>query len=145
MWWFLFKFWKEIAIVMIIVSAMGATYGFVKHYEGLKNSERELKGQITILKEDVKEFDETIKGLGLEMEENRQDVNRYIRTIKRLQVITNEIQSKYNILLEKINNVKLPLNTDGTLSEPVILIHPGLPTEYLELKAASGDSNKGNP
>lgn len=145
MWWFIFKFWKEIAIVMIIVSAMVATYSFVKHYEGLKNSERELKGQITILQEDIQQFDETIKGLGLEMEENKQNVSRYIQTIKRLQVITNEIQSKYNVLLEKINNVKLPLNNDGTLSEPVILIHPGLPTEYLELKAASDDSNKGNP
>lgn len=143
--WFALKFWKEIFIVLIVISLVASAYGFKVHYDGLKADKLKLTSEIAVLKDDIGEFSSTITGLDMKMRETNADITRYINTIKKLQHITNEIQSKYNTLLEKIDNVKLPLNNNGTLSKPVILIHPGLPSEYLEFKATQGNSDKGNP
>jgi hypothetical protein len=141
MFWFLLRNWQAISIGVILIAMLGGGAYVGVHYKGLLDDKKVSEQKIAQLERDINDFDAAIVRLNKTMKENSADLDRYINTIKRLQNITNDIQERYNSLLEKMNNAKLPLNDNGTLSEPVILIHPGLPQEYRDLKASKRNSN----
>lgn len=149
---FILKNWKVILGTVIFIAIIGVGIGAGIHYKGLVDNKAVMTSQLEKkdvelknLSDDIKAKDAQIDTLVIGKDKAEKDNSEYVKTIARLQKSRNDIQGKYNELLERINNVKLPLNDKGTLSEPVVLIDAGLPVEYIKLKQSTGNNSPRNP
>jgi hypothetical protein len=134
---FLLRNWKIIAVGIVIAGLVSALIGFGMRYQSLKDSKDTLQSQITNLEAtiqhkniSIKDRDDSIFLLNNANEKREKDLNRYMQLYKNLQKNTDIVQKKYNEMLEKINNAKIPI-MDGVIVEPYIVIPSGVPKEAI--------------
>lgn len=131
----LLRNWKPIAVGLIILSLCAALIGFGMRYEGLK-SDRDaaialvdgLEETISKRNDDIKVRDDRILILKTANNKQKEELKIYIKLLDKIQVSKNDLETRYNELMEIINDQVIP-TTDGSVTEPFIVIPGGVPPE----------------